>query len=64
MYLSQQIIFHLFNHFTTMFSWRVSESAIFSQSSGLCSSVGLGVVGEEEGNPLVRGKVKLLFTCS
>lgn len=30
MYLSQQIIFHLFNHFKTLFSWRIFMSTFFS----------------------------------
>ena len=34
MYLSQQIIFHLFNHFKTMFSWwAFTGTFLFSEAS-------------------------------
>lgn len=47
MYLSQQIIFHLFNHFKTMFSRWVFRSIPFSPEQQAVRLCGLGDWGWE-----------------
>lgn len=48
MYLSQKIIFHLFNHFKTMFSWRVFMSTFLFSEAASSGALWIGELGEKE----------------
>lgn len=51
MYLSQQIIFHLFNHFKTMFSWWVFMRILFSEAANSSALLIRELEKEETGEP-------------